>query len=671
MSHKDSIENMHGIAREKGGKCLSELYVDQKTELRWQCAEGHIWSATPGMIKGSRNKSGTWCKICGIRSSARKRMHSLQDMHRLADDPNNLNNHKGGAFASPKYLGSNVKHRWRCQRYPVHPEFQMIPNAVQQGQWCPRCAGAAKPTFDEINELARAKHPSARCLSTTYTNSSTDLEWHCGVDGHPPFPKSYTSVKHDGGWCKLCRKERLRPTKFDRDFLSRLAKSAGGTLISEEHYKSTKQIHRWKCVDGHEFNRSLGHIFSSRSFCPQCSNYGGIREQSIRDLFVHIFGQSFERSRNLPWLINEAGNAMELDGYNAELGLAFEHNGQQHYELDGFYSRQQHQLNRRINDDSKKAQLCKENKVTLIIIPFTVPIVEIQNFVLDELRSGGITPPVTETFQPGLVRSSILEKLQQHAASLGGRLLSDKYLGSDKKLLWQCENVKHAPFGSSPSTVKAGSWCDKCADVKASESHKVSAEQVREWARLCDGELELDSTHESTKFALSDEAQFRCLSCDRTSVRTVRQVKGGYLCFCRTNKIRISRAMIEERLSERRIRLIAPDRIEGGKTRITIQCEKCKMEWPSKAATIMSSGAKCPACNPARNAGITIEKARAIAEKIGFKLLSEDLENGSTELSWECKTCADRLNKPFREMRNVRRCRNCAQIEIAGRWKIK
>jgi hypothetical protein len=673
MSHRDTIESFHRIARTRSGKCLSTEYVNQRPPLKFECGEGHSWSATPTMVKGSPKKPGTWCKACGARNTAQKRMHTVEDMQRLADDADNKYGHKGGIFASLEYFGSNVKHLWRCHHYPAHPEFKMIPNAVQQGQWCIKCAGTAKPTLDEVGELARSRHPLAQCLSTVYKNTSTVLKWYCGVEEHPPFLKTYASVKHDRGWCKLCNKEKLRPTKFDGDFLDRLAKSAGGIRVSREPYKNTKQGHRWKCVDGHEFNRSLDYIFSARSFCPQCPKHGGIREQYIRELFLYSFNLSFERRRNLPWLVNGQQNAMELDGYNAELGLAFEHNGQQHYELDGYYAQHQHQLDKRINDNLLKKRLCEENGINLIIIPFNVPLVEIQSYVLGKLRDCGIVPPVIGTFEPGLARSSILEKLRQHAAKLEGRLLSDKYRGSSEKLLWQCRVLDHPPFRSSASEViSMGHWCDKCADDRASESYKVSAEQVQDWANRCNGELVLDIAQENIKrkFALSDEVQFRCMLCDRRPMRIIRQVKDGRLCFCRTKKTRIDRSSVEERLSKNQIRLIAPERIEGGKTRITIQCKRCENQWLSKVSIIMNSGIKCTKCDPAPNAGITIEKAFKIGEKVGFKLLSPGLQNGNTILSWECKNCGDHLDKPFREMRNVRGCKNCRQTESADRWKI-
>jgi hypothetical protein len=67
---KKTIEDMYAFAKSKGGKCLSNEYINNSTKLQWQCAKGHIWEATPGGIK-----KGTWCPICArkIRAETRRR----------------------------------------------------------------------------------------------------------------------------------------------------------------------------------------------------------------------------------------------------------------------------------------------------------------------------------------------------------------------------------------------------------------------------------------------------------------------------------------------------------------------------------------------------------------------------------------------------------------------
>ena len=45
------LELMQEIAEQRGGKCLSENYTNCKTKLEWQCREGHRWFSTPDNVK--------------------------------------------------------------------------------------------------------------------------------------------------------------------------------------------------------------------------------------------------------------------------------------------------------------------------------------------------------------------------------------------------------------------------------------------------------------------------------------------------------------------------------------------------------------------------------------------------------------------------------------------
>jgi len=55
-----TIEEMHRIAADRGGKCLSTRYINSKTKLSWMCSEGHTWEAIPNKIKNE----GHWCRTC-------------------------------------------------------------------------------------------------------------------------------------------------------------------------------------------------------------------------------------------------------------------------------------------------------------------------------------------------------------------------------------------------------------------------------------------------------------------------------------------------------------------------------------------------------------------------------------------------------------------------------
>ena len=56
---KHTIEEMHALAKTKGGACLSKVYKNSHVKLSWKCKKGHVWSASPGKVV-----YGQWCPVC-------------------------------------------------------------------------------------------------------------------------------------------------------------------------------------------------------------------------------------------------------------------------------------------------------------------------------------------------------------------------------------------------------------------------------------------------------------------------------------------------------------------------------------------------------------------------------------------------------------------------------
>ncbi|CAG9246552.1 conserved hypothetical protein [Paraburkholderia unamae] len=120
--HASTIEQMHELARSRGGKCLSAQYLGIVALLAWQCACGHVWRSRPKTVLG-----GGWCPACLRRS---RYAYSIQDMQELAHS-------RGGKCLSKEYLGVAVKLAWECQR---GHEWTTKPEIVMAGHWCPQCA---------------------------------------------------------------------------------------------------------------------------------------------------------------------------------------------------------------------------------------------------------------------------------------------------------------------------------------------------------------------------------------------------------------------------------------------------------------------------------------------------------------------------------------------------
>ena len=54
-----TLVDMQKTAEERGGRCLSTKYVNNRIKLRWQCDKGHVWETKPANVR-----SGTWCPFC-------------------------------------------------------------------------------------------------------------------------------------------------------------------------------------------------------------------------------------------------------------------------------------------------------------------------------------------------------------------------------------------------------------------------------------------------------------------------------------------------------------------------------------------------------------------------------------------------------------------------------
>lgn len=108
---------------------------------------------------------------------------------------------RGGQFLSKEYLGSHEKHTWVCNR---GHQWQARPYSVKAGHWCPNCAGLAKLTISEMQQIASDR--GGKCLTKRYTgNNKTHLHWECSK-GHT-WRAIPNSIKR-GRWCPVCALEK-------------------------------------------------------------------------------------------------------------------------------------------------------------------------------------------------------------------------------------------------------------------------------------------------------------------------------------------------------------------------------------------------------------------------------------------------------------------------------
>ncbi len=610
MKSTTTIEDFIKIAKAKGGRCLSKQYVNSTTKLKFKCKEGHQWDAVPGLIK-----KGAWCKKCSDNSRVKKlRESGLLEAQLYAKG-------KKGNCLSTEYISGKLHLEWECNK--GHKWNAAFTSMKSDDRWCPHCSNRAKLTIELMQEIAESK--GGKCLSKKYINIDTKLKWEC-KQGHQWETKPY--LIKNGYWCPECNvSKRSDKHRGNIEDMHLLADSRNGKCLSSTYINSQTSL-KWECGNGHQWKANPNNIKQGK-WCPKCS--AGIGERICRVFFEQLFNTNFDKV--FPdWLLNDKGNQMELDGYNDKLKLAFEHQGGQHYYIDGFFIKTEKQLQRRKSNDRIKTKLCKENGILLLSIP-EIPkhlnVGDVKAYLKKECIANNFNLPknfddTDVNLRDAYTPEDNLQKLKLLAQSNGGKCLSKIYLGSQIKMEWECESG-HRWFTNS-NNISQGKWCPTCAGIT-----KLTIESMVSLARDNGGKC-LSKKYINNRTALNWE----CDKGHKFNARPDNVKKGTWCPICGIkNRSESQKSKIED------IQLIAKKRNGKLISKVYISTHS-KLEWECEKGhrweaipSAVRRGSWCPKCSGNRKA--TIEDMVEIAIKNKGKCLSKKYINTHTKLLWECE----------------------------------
>ena len=241
-----NIEDMHQVAKERGGFCLSDKYVNGKTKLIWQCAEGHKWSAVPSSVR-----SGTWCSTCFGTNP-----YTMKDIKKMAVE-------RGGLCKSESYGGAHTNLLWQCAEGHT---WKATPNSIRRGSWCKKCsteimAEQQRLSINDMQEIAEKR--GGKCLSTIYKNNQTKLEWECSK-GHK-WLAIPANIRNHGKWCPKCSGN----ARLTIEDMHQIAKERGGSCLSDMYVNNSTKLN-WQCAEGHEWSAVPSSI-KNGTWCRKCS----------------------------------------------------------------------------------------------------------------------------------------------------------------------------------------------------------------------------------------------------------------------------------------------------------------------------------------------------------------------------------------------------------------
>ena len=595
MGKKLTIEEILTIAEQRGGKCLSEKYIDNRTKLKWQCKKGHIWEAIPNSII----QQNSWCPYCA--GSVRL---TLEQMKELAKK-------KNGLCLSKEYVNNRTKLRWQCKEGHI---WETAPYSIKDGKWCPYCAGTNKLTIEEMQMIAEER--GGKCLSGKYINTNTKLKWQC-KEGHIWEAKP-CHIKQ-GEWCPKCARVKIADAlKGNIKEYQKIAKSRGGLCLSTNYVNAHRKL-TWQCKEGHIWEATPGAIKYGRQWCPKCSE--NISERICRKMFENIFNEKFPK-RHPKWLLSQKGKRMELDGYCQKLGIAFEYQGIQHYEyIPRFHKTRS--FDRQKTMDELKRKKCAENNVILIEVPYVIDYENMPKYIIQECKKRNVEiPEITKSLDYKLMNIYSPEKLkemQEIAIEKGGLCLSKKYINNITNLKWQCKDGHE--WEATPSSIKSGSWCHCCAG-----NLRLNIEQMQDLAKkkggLC---LSEEYINNQTKL------RWQCREGHEWEA-TGGSIKAGSWCPVCGGTAKLSLHDMQN-LAERKQGTCLSTEYVNAHTKLMWQCKEGHT-WKAKPDCIQQ-GRWCPYC--AGVIKLTIEQMQDLAKKRGGICLSKEYIDTDTKLKWQCK----------------------------------
>lgn len=412
----DGLIKAQEHARKKGGECLSTEYINARTKMKWRCSnpEHPEWESNFDHVV-SRDR---WCKQCAYDKAIIK--DGYQQAVKYAKTRN------GQCLSSPDtVVKSHVYLKWQCDN-GHEPWEALFRNVVENNGWCPKCAGKFTPEeyIQKAKQLAIEK--GGQCLSDTYENQNSVLEWQCRDATHPKFFAPFDDVEKRNKWCSICKANEQTPYRVKMlDKAKQHALSKKGKCLSKKFINTNEKL-KWQCEKGHQWEAKYSNvvgildrwcskcagqlspeemlekaksyaisrggvclstkyitkgkllwkckeknhkswlsninIISSGTWCHSCANSNYYRENNTRAILEYLLECSFQKSYE-DWNINPKTNKrLELDGYNKEKNIAFEFQGRHHF--------QQIFKNSDLTDtqykDKQKRINCNNNNVKLI-----------------------------------------------------------------------------------------------------------------------------------------------------------------------------------------------------------------------------------------------------------------------------------------------------------------
>ena len=237
---KKTIEEIKEYVEKFNYKCLSDVYINNKTKLKFQCDEGHIYEAI-----WSSFQRGNRCLVCYIESRKKDFKEVKEHLKKL-----------GYKCLSDNYRGTYFKLKLQCDKKHI---YKTTWHSLQEGSRCPTCSGNEKKTIEEIKEYVEKF--GYKCLSEEYINGCTKLEFGC--KNNHIFLMTWNSFQQ-GTRCPYCIGVKKKTIEEVKEYIEEF----GYKCLSDTYIGSKIKL-RLECDRGHKYEATWC-VLQQGYRCPIC-----------------------------------------------------------------------------------------------------------------------------------------------------------------------------------------------------------------------------------------------------------------------------------------------------------------------------------------------------------------------------------------------------------------
>lgn len=248
-------------------------------------------------------------------------------------------------------------------------EWTPTPDKLLQGRGCPSCSRRIKGSVEQLQKDLDMRNKHIKVLGD-YKDRNTPIKVQCTTCGYTWSPRPYDLIHKIG--CPKCNKC-APPTQEEVIFR---IKQVSPHIEVLSQYKNANTPLQCKCLKcGCEWEAIPGNLFNGTG-CPKCNKSKGERliESMLMNYDIKYLPQFFIKDP-----FGDKTNVY-IDFYLPQYNTFIEYNGEQHYIPINYFGGEL-KFRKQQERDEKLRIYCKEQKINLIEIKYTLKANEIQEII--------------------------------------------------------------------------------------------------------------------------------------------------------------------------------------------------------------------------------------------------------------------------------------------------